>query len=98
MQAALAHARTHAKVPAQVGTGGAAHSPRSQSSSKKSTGPPHDPATEQVNSTLPSSTVAAGTTTGSGTGVPVPLLVLGALALILTAVGAVGVIAKRRRL
>jgi hypothetical protein len=42
--------------------------------------------------------VAAGATSGGGSGIPVPLLVLGGLALLLTAVGAAGVIAKRRRL
>jgi hypothetical protein len=51
-----------------------------------------------VNTTLPTpSTVAAGATSG-GSGVPVPLLVLGGIALLLTAVGGVGVVAKRRRL
>jgi hypothetical protein len=100
MQAALTHTRDHTKVPAQVGTGGAAKSPRTELSSKKKTsnGPPHDPSSEQANDTLPTSTIAAGTTAGSSSGVPVPLLVLGGLALVLTAVGAGGVIAKRRRL
>ena len=98
MQAALARTRDHTKVPAQVGTGGAAKSPRSQANSPKSNGPPHDPSPEQVNNTLPTATVAAGAASGGGGGVPIPLLVLGGLALILTAVGAVGVVAKRRRL
>lgn len=97
MQAAIARAHGHTKVPTQVGTGGAAQSPRSQASSTKPNGPPHDPAPEQVDSTLPS-TVATGATSGSGSGIPIPLLVLGGLALLLTAVGAAGVIAKRRRL
>jgi hypothetical protein len=47
---------------------------------------------------LPTSTVAADPTSGSSSGVPVPLLALGALALLLIAVGAAGAIAKRRRL
>ena len=96
MQAAIARAHGHTKVPTQVGTGGAADSPRSQASSK-SDGTPHDPTPEQVDSTLPS-TVATGATSGGGSGIPIPLLVLGGLALLLTAVGAAGVIAKRRRL
>ena len=98
MQAALQRDRDHTKVPAQVGTGGSAQSPRSQASSRKSNGPPHDPAPEQVNNTLPTSTVAAGATNGGGSGIPIPLLVLGGLALLLTAVGAAGLVAKRRRL
>ena len=95
MQGALARQSGQTKVPAQVGTGGAA--PRHASSSKSNRAP-HDPAPgqEQVSSTLPS-TVAVGATSGSGGGVPVPLIVLGGLALLLTAVGGVGVIAKRRR-
>jgi hypothetical protein len=96
MQAALARSHGQTKVPTQVGTGGAAKSPRSASSSPKPSTSPHDPSPEQVDSTLPS-TVAAGTTSNSGSGVPVPLLVLGGLALILTAVGAAGLVAKRRR-
>src|SRR5712691_6370486 len=96
MQWALARLNGHTKVPAQVGTGGGAQSPRSELSSTKTFPPPHDPTRVQVNSTLPTSTVAAGSTTGGG--IPVPLLVLGGLALVLAAVGAAGVIAKRRRL
>ena len=93
MQGALARENGHTKVPAQIGKGGAAQSPRSESSSKS----PHDPAPGQGGGTL-SSTVAAGATNGSGSGVPIPLLVLGGLALLLIAVGAAGIIAKRRRL
>jgi len=97
MQGALARAKGQTTIPAQIGTGGAAKSPRSESSSKTGTAP-HDPSPEQVDSTLPASTVAAGPTNGSGDGVPIPLLVLGAVALLLTAVGAAGIVAKRRRL
>jgi hypothetical protein len=98
LQGALARQKGRTEVPAQVGSGGADASPRHASSSKSGT-TPHDPAPgneEQVNSTLPASTVAAGATNGSGSGIPVPLLVLGGLALLLTAVGAIGLIAKRR--
>jgi hypothetical protein len=99
MQGALARAKGQTKVPAQIGSGGAAVSPRHESSSKSSTSP-HDPTPgqDEANATLPTSTVAAGATSGSGSGVPVPLLVLGGLALLLTAVGGAGLIAKRRRL
>ena len=95
MQAALARKAGQTKIPTEVGTGGP---PRHESSSK-SKRPPHDPVpdNQQVTSTLPTSTVAVGTTSGGSGGVPVPLLVLGGLALVLTAVGGIGVIAKRRR-
>ena len=86
MQGALARLNGHTKVPAQIGTGGGAKSPRSELSSTKTYPPPHDPSHVQVNSTLPTSTIAAGTTAGGG--VPVPLLVLGGLALVLAAAGA----------
>ena len=97
LQGALARQKGQTKVPAQVGTGGGQVSPRHASSSRPK--PPHDPAPSQepVSNTLPSSAVVSGTTQGSGSRVPVPLLVLAALALLLTAVGGVGVIAKRRR-
>jgi hypothetical protein len=45
----------------------------------------------------PVATAAAPVAATEGTSVPVPLLVLGALALALTAVGAGGVVARRRR-
>jgi hypothetical protein len=100
MQGALARAKGDTKIPAQIGNTGPAGKRHSGDRSTNSR-PPHDPAPgpEQVNITLPTpSTVAAGATSGSGGGVPVPLLVLGGIALLLTAVGAVGVVAKRRRL
>jgi len=95
LQGALALKNGHTNVPAQIGTGGAAASPRGESSSRPSRAP-HDPSREQVDTTLPTGTVASGAT-GDGSGVPVPLLVLGALALLLTAVGGAGLVAKRRR-
>jgi hypothetical protein len=97
MQGALALKKGNKNVPTQIGTSGPL-SPYSEVRSNNS--PPHDPSpgNEQVNTTLPTSTLAAGSTTGGGSGVPVPLLMLGGLSLLLTAVGAVGVIAKRRRL
>jgi hypothetical protein len=99
LQGALARSKGDTKVPTQIGNSGPAVKPLSEHRVKDPTTPPHDPAPgqEQVNTTLPTpSTVAAGTTTGSG-GLPVPLLVLGGLALLLTAVGGIGVVAKRRR-
>jgi hypothetical protein len=98
LQGALARKNGQTKVPTQVGSGGTAVAPRHESSSKPSNAP-HDPAPgQEVSDTLPTSTVAAGATGGGGSGVPVPLLVLGGLALLLTAVGGLGVVAKRRRL
>ncbi len=100
MQGALAVKKGDTKVPAQIGTHGGSGLRPLSSSQPKQTDPPHDPSSspEQIDTTLPTSTVAAGATSGGGNGVPVPLLVLGGLALLLTAVGGVGVIAKRRRL
>jgi hypothetical protein len=98
LQGAIALKNGHTKVPGQVGTGGSSSARRYELSSTKTNKPPHDPTRDQDSSTsLPTSTVAAGATTGGGSGVPVPLLVLGGLALLLTAAGGVGVIAKRRR-
>ncbi len=100
MQGALARAKGDTKIPALIGNTGPA-AKRHSGDRSTSSSPPHDPAPgpEQVNTTLPTpSTVAAGATSGSGGGVPVPLLVLGGIALLLTAVGGVGVVAKRRRL
>jgi hypothetical protein len=99
MQGAVALSNGNTKVPAQIGDSGPGSKPHSGHRSTSSGNPPHDPApgTEPVNTTLPN-TVSAGATSGGGSGVPVPLLVLGGLALLLTAVGGVGVVAKRRRL
>jgi hypothetical protein len=100
LQGALAKAKGDTKVPAEIGNTGPAAKPHSEHRSTSSSAP-HDPAPEQqqVNTTLPTpSTIAAGATTGGNSGVPVPLLVLGGLALLLTAVGGIGVVAKRRRL
>jgi hypothetical protein len=99
MQGALALSKGDTKVPAQVGKSGPAARPHSDHGPTSSGNPPHDPSPgrQSVSTTLPTP-VAAGATSGGGSGVPVPLLVLGGLALLLTAVGGAGVIAKRRRL
>jgi hypothetical protein len=99
MQGALALQKGDTKVPSQIGKSGPATKPHSDRRSTSSSKAPHgpSPSTDQVNSTLPTSTVAAGATSSGGSGVPVPLLVLGGLALLLTAAGGVGMIAKRRR-
>jgi hypothetical protein len=99
MQGALALSKGNTKVPAQIGKAGPASASPADHRSTSSGTPPHDPVLERqpVSTTLPVSTVAAGATSGGGSGVPVPLLVLGGLALLLTAVGGIGVVAKRRR-
>ena len=101
MQGALALSKGNTKVPKQIGNTGPAARPNAGHRSTSSGAPPHDPAPgrQQINTTLPTpSTVAAGETNGSSSGVPVPLLVLSGLALVLTAIGGIGVVAKRRRL
>ena len=98
-QGALALSKGNTKVPAQIGNSGPAARSNSDHRSTSSSRSPHDLTLgrESVSTTLPTP-VAAGATSGGGSGVPVPLLVLGGLALLLTAVGGAGVIAKRRRL
>src|SRR5262249_44065072 len=74
-------------VPAQVGHGFAALTSGgvkgAQTTQNKT---PHDPATSSDD---PSSTVAAGQTSSSS-GLPLPIIILGALALVLAAAGAIG--------
>jgi hypothetical protein len=99
MQGAIALQKGDTKVPTQIGNSG----PVSTHLDRRTTTPskaPHDPMPGDGPVSTPplTSTVAAGATSGNGSGVPVPLLVLGGLALVLTAVGGIGVIAKRRRL
>jgi hypothetical protein len=100
MQAAIARLHHHARVPAQVGKSGppssrarSGHEPMSEVSLRSRKPPPTGPQQQ----TRPTSTLAVSQTTGSGSSVPVPLLVLGGLALLLVAAGAAGVVAKRRR-
>ena len=97
MQAALARLH-HQHVPAEVGkgtppqTGTTDTSVPPKSTDSQSSGP------QPVSQTVPvTTTLAASPTSSSGGGIPVPLLVLGGLALVLVAVGALGVVAKRTR-
>jgi hypothetical protein len=100
MQGARERLRGDRQVPTQIGKGGGTMQAASRTT-KSATKPgraPHDPApgAQPVSQTLPSSKSSVGAT-GGGSSVPVPLLVLGALALLLIAVGGVGAVAKRRR-
>jgi len=86
-------------VPTQIGKGGTgAVQAASATISTKTHKAPHDPSAIAAASQTPpgGSTIAAAETSGSS-GVPVPLLVLGAFALLLIAVGTAGAVAKRRR-
>jgi hypothetical protein len=98
MRGAQARRAGHTGVPAQIGKGvepTAATIPSRRHLTDKTT--QQAPRTTKPESrTLPTSTVASSAT-GDSTGVPVPLIVLGALALLLIAVGAAGAVAKRRR-
>jgi hypothetical protein len=101
MRGAQARAAGHTGVPAQVGKGveptaatiATKTTPRTRTQSDRLPLSSSHPASQ----TLPTSTVAASSTGSGSSGVPVPLLVLGGLALLLIAVGAAGAIAKRRR-
>jgi hypothetical protein len=108
MRGAQARTAGHKGVPAQIGKG---VEPAAATVSTTPKGPPASSgggktaqsvkppvqSRQPDGGALPASTVAADPTSSSSSGVPVPLLVLGALALLLIAVGAAGAIAKRRR-
>jgi hypothetical protein len=101
MQAAQARAHGTTTVPEQVGKGGPAptDTPGSHDSKPSDSSDSSSDAsdrTQPVNQTLPTVTTASSSTDG-GSSIPVPLLVLGALALILVVVGGAGLVAKRRR-
>jgi hypothetical protein len=103
MQGAQSRLRGHT-VPAQVGKSGGKSRPTVTTTEKPTKTTPTktvkepdsvEPVSETV--TPPQTTTLAASQTGGGSGVPVPLLVLGALALLLAAVGAAGVVAKRAK-
>jgi hypothetical protein len=98
MQAALARLHGHTKVPAQVGKGGPAATRKERpAASNVSETIAKRPPLGPLNDSAPATTLASETTNGGGSSLPVPLLVLGALALLLVAVGAAGVVVRRRR-
>jgi len=89
MRAAVRRANGQS-VPAQVGHGFASlTSGGVAGTSTTKTSTPHDPSTGDQASTGPVSTVAASDTSSSD-GLPIPILILGALALVLAAAGAIG--------
>jgi hypothetical protein len=91
MQAAIARAHGQSNVPTQVGKGLS----KSEIASENGSGPGND-ATKRPDSSVGASTIAAPTVADSSGGVPVPLLVLGGLALLLAAAGGIGMLARRR--
>jgi hypothetical protein len=103
MQGALARRRGGTNVPAQVGKGGkggvqGASATLTPTKTTVSSGSPKGTREEKSATTNPSETIAASPTSSSdGGGIPMPILVLGALALLLAAVGAVGAGVKHRR-
>jgi hypothetical protein len=88
MQAAISKAHGKSNVPSQVGKG----VPASQESSGSGPDPSKRPTSPVDVSTIASPVADSG----GGSGVPVPLLVLGGLALLLAAAGAIGMLARRR--
>ena len=94
MQAAISRAHGKSNVPNQVGKGVPASETvhrvagRTRAATRR-TGRTHP----STSSTIASPPVADS---GDGSGVPVPLLVLGGLALLLAAAGGIGMLARRR--
>jgi cobalamin biosynthesis Mg chelatase CobN len=98
MQAAVARLHGTKDVPPQVGKGGkGAVSPatatlrsptKTSSHSSSSMAPRRPPVT--TDQSVPASQTIAASQTSSGGGIPLPIIVLGAIALLLVAVGAVG--------
>ena len=93
MQAALA--REHGKkVPAEVGKGRVSLGAGAVAGTTETI---HSEKPEPLTPTSTPDTVAVGATSGSGGGIPTPIIVLGALALLLAAAGAVGAGVKHFR-
>jgi hypothetical protein len=90
MQAAILRRHGHKNVPAQVGKG-------LQPTSARTMGPnAHHARGVDDAAAAPTMTIAAAPTSGGG-GIPLPILVLGGVALLLVAVGAVGTGVRRYR-
>jgi hypothetical protein len=105
MQGALARRHGSTNVPAQIGKGGrggvAGATSKLPHSKKSSTHRVTDRTqTSRANRVIDAthtSTLAIGTTSSGGGGIPLPILALGALALLLAAIGAVGTGVRRAR-
>ena len=93
MQAAISRAHGKSNVPIQVGKGVPASETSTGSGPTSSSDASDRPDAPVDVSTIASPPVADS---GSGSGVPVPLLVLGGLALLLAAAGGIGMLARRR--
>jgi hypothetical protein len=93
MQAAIARTQGKSNVPEQVGKGVSPAETSSGSGPKSS-----NDASDRPNSPIGVSTIASPPVADSsnGSSVPVPLLVLGGLALLLAAAGGIGMLARRR--
>jgi hypothetical protein len=102
MQGAQSRLRGHT-VPAQIGKSGGKPRPTVTTTTERPTRTTptktvrQPDATEPVSETVSPTTTLAASQTADGSGIPVPLLVLGGLALLLAAVGAAGVVAKRAK-
>ena len=94
MQAAISRAHGKSNVPNQVGKGVPASETSTGSGPSSSSDASARPDAPVDVSTIASPPVADS---GNGSGVPVPLLVLGGLALLLAAAGGIGMLARRRR-
>ena len=93
MQAAISRAHGQSNVPSQVGKG----VPASEVSKSSSAPQSKSDATNRPDQPVDVSTIASPAADSSGgSGVPVPLLVLGGLALLLAAAGGIGMLARRR--
>ena len=93
MQAAISRAHGKSNVPNQVGKGVPASETSTGSGPNSSSDASDRPDAPVDVSTIASPPVADS---GNGSGVPVPLLVLGGLALLLAAAGGIGMLARRR--
>ena len=93
-QAAIA--RAHGKtVPAQIGKGGTGNvSPATATVPAETT---QDNGVTDATSTTASGAVVAATSSSSGGGIPLPILVLGGIAIALVAIGAIGAGVRRFR-
>jgi hypothetical protein len=96
-QGALARARGTKNVPAQIGKGGKGGVLPVTSTLPNSTSSDHSNNPGQTVTTPTDTTVAAPAGSTSGGGIPLPILVLGAIAIFLVAVGAIGAGVRRFR-